>query len=48
VIAHEDPGVPNWLDTEGQSAGTVYWRYVFPSETPRRVKTKVVKVASLA
>ncbi len=48
VIAHRDPGVPNWLDTEGRRRGTVYWRYVFPTETPRAVKTKVVKVDSLA
>ncbi len=48
VIAHEDPGVPNWLDTEGRKEGTVYWRYVFPNEEPRRVKTKVVKTASLS
>ncbi|MCP4908731.1 MAG: DUF1214 domain-containing protein [bacterium] len=47
VIAHEDPGVPNWLDTEGRPDGTVYWRYVFPAEPPRRVKTAVVKTASL-
>ncbi len=48
VIAHKDPGVPNWIDTEGRGAGTVYWRYVFPTETPRRVKTKVVKHDSLS
>ena len=48
VIAHEDPGVPNWLDTEGQAEGTVYWRYVFPTETPQRVETKVVKAKSLS
>ena len=48
VIAHEDPGVPNWLDTEGRRTGTVYWRYIFPTEKPRRVKTKVVKVAKLS
>jgi hypothetical protein len=47
IVAHEDPGVPNWLDTEGRGEGTVYWRYIFPTETPRRVKTKVVKLASL-
>ena len=47
VVAHEDPGVPNWLDTEGRKQGTMYWRYVFPTETPRRVKAKVVKRASL-
>ena len=48
VIAHEDPGVPNWLDTEGRSTGQVYWRYIFPSDKPRRVKTKVVKLSSLS
>jgi hypothetical protein len=47
VIAHEDPGVPNWLDTEGRSEGTVYWRYVLPTEKPRRVKAKVVKRSKL-
>ena len=48
VVAHEDPGVPNWLDTEGRSTGQIYWRYVFPTQTPQRVKTKVVKLASLS
>ena len=48
VIAHEDPGVPNWLDTEGRREGTVYWRYIFPTETPQRVKARVVKLASLS
>lgn len=47
VIAHRDPGVPNWLDTEGRKRGTIYWRYVFPTETPRRPKAKVVKLSSL-
>jgi hypothetical protein len=48
VVAHANPGVPNWLDTEGRPTGQIYWRFVFPVEAPRRVKTKVVKVASLA
>lgn len=48
VVAHEDPGVPNWLDTEGRREGTIYWRYIFPTEKPRRVKTKVVKAAKLS
>ena len=47
MIAHEDPGVPNWLDTEGRGAGTIYWRYIFPTERPGRVKTRVVKRSSL-
>ncbi len=30
VVAHEDPGVPNWLDTEGRPFGLVFWRYMLP------------------
>jgi hypothetical protein len=30
VIAHRDPGVPNWLDTEGRPFGMVFWRYFLP------------------
>ena len=47
VIAHEDPGLPNWLDTEGRSFGIVFWRFFLPTgdvETPR---AEVVKVAEL-
>ena len=47
VVAHEDPGVPNWLDTEGRAQGQIYWRYVYPVEKPSRVKAKVVKASSL-
>ena len=28
VVAHVDPGVPNWLDTEGRPIGMVVYRYV--------------------
>ncbi len=48
VIAHEDPGVPNWLDTEGRRRGNVYWRYVFPVTRPERPKTEVVKLSKVA
>ncbi len=37
VIAHRDPGVPNWLDTEGRPFGLVFWRFMLPDgeiETP--------------
>lgn len=47
VVAGSDPGVPNWLDTEGRPTGQIYWRYIFPVEQPERVKTKVVKIDSL-
>ena len=48
VVAHRDPGVPNWLDTEGRPTGQIYWRYVLPVETPQAVKSKVVKVSKLS
>jgi hypothetical protein len=38
VIAHRDPGVPNWLDTEGRPFGMVFWRFMLPEgeiETPQ-------------
>jgi hypothetical protein len=47
VIAHRDPGVPNWLDTEGRPFGLVFWRYMLPEgeiETPR---AEVVKLGDL-
>lgn len=47
VVAHRDPGVPNWLDTEGRAKGHMYWRYLFPISAPGKPKTKVVKVDSL-
>jgi hypothetical protein len=47
VVASSDPSVSNWLDTEGRTAGQIYWRYVHPVEKPARVKTKVVKLSSL-
>jgi hypothetical protein len=47
VVAHDDPGVPNWLDTEGRPFGMVFWRFFLPEgpiETPR---AEVVPVADL-
>jgi hypothetical protein len=30
VLAHRDPGVANWLDTEGRPFGLVFWRFMLP------------------
>ncbi len=30
VIAHRDPGVPNWIDPEHHERGTIGIRYLFP------------------
>ena len=48
VVAHRDPGVPNWLDTEGRPSGTIFWRFLEPEQTPERPRTRVVAAASLA
>jgi hypothetical protein len=48
VLAHGDPGVPNWIDTEGRPFGLVFWRFMLPEgpiETPR---AEVVPFAELA
>jgi hypothetical protein len=47
VIAHEDPGLPNWLDTEGRSFGIVFWRFFLPTSDVETPKAEVVKVAKL-
>jgi hypothetical protein len=47
VIAHEDPGVANWLDTAGHSAGPVILRCVRTGAAPVPT-TRVVPFADLA
>lgn len=32
VIAHRDPGVPNWLDPSGQESGTLILRFILAEE----------------
>jgi hypothetical protein len=46
VIAHEDPGVPNWLETAGHAFGTMCLRWV-RAETNPRPATRVVKLDEL-
>jgi hypothetical protein len=47
VVAHTDPGVPNWLDTEGHVFGTIFWRILLPEEDPPQMACTVVPIASL-
>ncbi len=48
IVAHEDPGLPNWLDTEGRSNGIVYWRFLMPEGAMQEMTTQVVKIKDLA
>lgn len=47
VIAHEDPGVANWIHTEGRMLGTVFWRFLLPEEEIEPLRAKVVPVGSV-
>jgi hypothetical protein len=48
VIAHRDPGVPNWLDTEGRPFGTAFWRFQLPAEQPEQPRARIVPLADVA
>jgi len=47
IVAHQDPGLPNWLDTQGRPSGLMYWRFVFPEELIQPLASKVVPFTSL-
>ena len=47
VIAHTDPGVPNWIDAEGRIAGLIFWRFQLPEGDIVTPVGKIVPIASL-
>ncbi len=47
VLAHRDPGVPNWLQTAGHAHGTMGLRWVNASEHPKP-ECEVVPVSSIS
>lgn len=48
VIAHRDPGVPNWLDTCGEPRAAVFWRFMLPAEPPDAPVCSVMPVDRVA
>jgi hypothetical protein len=46
VVAHADPGVPNWIRTCGHARGTMCWRWIKAKEHPQP-RTRVVRLAEL-
>lgn len=46
VMAHDDPGVHNWLDTQGFSDGNLGYRNLM-SQNPATFRTKLVKRADV-
>jgi hypothetical protein len=47
VVAHRDPGVPNWIDAAGLTTGMIFWRFLLPEGPIPAVETEVVDVATL-
>jgi len=42
VLAHRDPGVPNWLDISGHPDGGIFMRWQSPSEDPKKPSVEVI------
>jgi len=47
IVAHSDPGVPNWLDAAGREQGTIFWRFLLPAGEIQLIQSRVVKLSSL-
>ena len=47
IIAHRDPGHPNWLNTEGNPFGMVFWRYFLAEGEVEKPQTEVIQLADL-
>jgi hypothetical protein len=49
IVAHSDPGLPNWLETAGHHEGTMCWRwYRIPKgEKPVMPECKVLKMSEI-
>lgn len=46
VVAHENPGLDNWIDTCGHARGTMCWRWIKAREHPEPA-TRVIKIWEL-
>ncbi len=46
IVAHRDPGHPNWVETAGHNMGTLCWRWIGAKEHPP-IDAKVVKMSEL-
>ncbi len=45
IVAHRDPGRPNWLDTEGRPYGIMFWRFQLPEGDIPPLETEVITLS---
>ena len=48
VLAHEDPGTANWIDTEGHMVGSLYFRYLMSKGDIEQPRSRVVALDEVA
>lgn len=48
ILAHEDPGLPNWIDTAGNLFGVMFWRFFLVEGDVETPHATVVKLSELA
>ncbi len=48
IIAHRDPGLPNWVSTAGHRSGVIWFRWFLPESLPARPQSRVAPVAELS
>lgn len=46
IVSHQDPGLPNWINTVGHQSGTMCFRWI-KAKTHPQPQTRVVKFAAL-
>ena len=47
IISHRDPGLPNWLCTDGHQRGSIFWRFLLPETDPPKPECTVVRLSEL-
>ncbi len=47
VVAHQNPGVPNWLETAGHFGGTMLFRWLLAGEEPPVPQVRVVRAGEV-
>lgn len=47
VVAHREPGAPNWIDAAGLATGMIFWRFLLPEEPIPPIETELVEVGLL-
>jgi len=46
VIAERDPGLPNWIHTQGHRRGRIWFRWFHPAATPERPTCEVIRLGA--